>query len=246
MHKTHEERISSYLEEKFKLRLTREESIVGENGKCGSLPDQVFMYALLGKQASHNVARSLRLLNEVRCDPVLVRIIQRIFISDHWAVRFRETIKDVTKQLHEVLNKRQEEKVSCRVLAHPRAVEQEVIIALQSGGIKEQLSFQSIDPQVIVYVFTGQDGTYSSAVALLDESMDSRLICNGLSRKEIGGAKVPGLIAPSKASQKLEEVLLRMDISLDPGAIALDVGASPGGWTKVLASRCRKVIAVGT
>lgn len=29
-----------------------------------------------------------------------------------------------------------------------------------------------------------------------------------------------------------------------PGLLAVDVGAAPGGWTKVLAARCRAVIAV--
>jgi len=48
----------------------------------------------------------------------------------------------------------------------------------------------------------------------------------------------------SRAENKLKEALVRYDIKLKDNGIALDIGAAPGGWTKVLVDYGYDVIAV--
>ena len=48
----------------------------------------------------------------------------------------------------------------------------------------------------------------------------------------------------NRAEFKLREALEEFDIELMPEWRALDIGASPGGWTKVLAEQVKEVIAV--
>lgn len=48
----------------------------------------------------------------------------------------------------------------------------------------------------------------------------------------------------SRAENKLKEALVKFDISLDGNGIALDIGAAPGGWTKVLVDYGFNVVAV--
>ena len=253
VHKTHKERLESYVAETLKLGLSVQESIAGTKGKCGSLPDQIFVYALLdvatGK-ATHQVQRSLEVLQQMRRDPVLARVVQRIFIADFWAIRFREAVAGVVDKLQKAIVSNGLEVLQIRVIAHPRSMERTVIKAIQSGCIGSQVLFNPLKPEFLVYVFTGQDGTYSSAVVQLDADVDAKMVCNGLTQlreasSERGVSSKDQSAAPSKASQKLEEVILRMGITLSPSAVALDVGASPGGWSKVLSPLCKRVIAVG-
>jgi 23S rRNA (cytidine2498-2'-O)-methyltransferase len=55
-------------------------------------------------------------------------------------------------------------------------------------------------------------------------------------------ARLKGQI--SRAEFKLLEALAVFDIQLSPGGVALDLGAAPGGWTKVLRQRDQYVTAV--
>ena len=50
--------------------------------------------------------------------------------------------------------------------------------------------------------------------------------------------------APSRAFAKLVEAELRLGRSIQPGEICVDLGASPGSWTYVAASRGARVVAV--
>lgn len=50
--------------------------------------------------------------------------------------------------------------------------------------------------------------------------------------------------AISRAENKLKEALSKFNISLDGEGYALDIGAAPGGWTKVLADYGYKVVSV--
>ena len=54
----------------------------------------------------------------------------------------------------------------------------------------------------------------------------------------------PGERPLNRAETKLREILARFEISLPADARALDIGASPGGWTKVLAEHATEVVAV--
>jgi len=54
----------------------------------------------------------------------------------------------------------------------------------------------------------------------------------------------PGKRPLNRAEAKLREALKAFDIALEPGSRALDLGAAPGGWTKVLAEAGAEVLAV--
>lgn len=54
----------------------------------------------------------------------------------------------------------------------------------------------------------------------------------------------PGTRPLNRAEHKLKEALKSFDIELRPTDRALDLGAAPGGWTKVLAARVAEVVAV--
>ncbi len=54
----------------------------------------------------------------------------------------------------------------------------------------------------------------------------------------------PGNRPVSRAEHKLRELLRKYDITLPAEARALDLGAAPGGWSRVLAARVAEVVAV--
>jgi 23S rRNA (cytidine2498-2'-O)-methyltransferase len=74
----------------------------------------------------------------------------------------------------------------------------------------------------------------------------------GLNRREVAlvdwsGGRVSLARSPdqvSRAEFKLEELFKVFDVPLPAGGVALDLGASPGGWTRILRRRGLTVIAV--
>ena len=54
----------------------------------------------------------------------------------------------------------------------------------------------------------------------------------------------PGERPLNRAEAKLREAISQFALDLDPNGRALDIGAAPGGWTKVLAERVAEVVAV--
>jgi 23S rRNA (cytidine2498-2'-O)-methyltransferase len=54
----------------------------------------------------------------------------------------------------------------------------------------------------------------------------------------------PGERPLNRAEKKLREALQAFGVTVEPGTRALDLGASPGGWTKVLAEEGAEVLAV--
>ncbi len=54
----------------------------------------------------------------------------------------------------------------------------------------------------------------------------------------------PGERPISRAELKLREAIKRFELSLPPDGRALDLGAAPGGWTRVLAEHMAQVVAV--
>lgn len=89
-------------------------------------------------------------------------------------------------------------------------------------------------------------------VQIISIAVTSDMIYAGLSTPEIniskwsGGAPIysKGDSFISRAEFKLLEALEVFDITLTPGRCALDLGAAPGGWSKVLVSGGLKVTAV--
>jgi tRNA(Ser,Leu) C12 N-acetylase TAN1/23S rRNA U2552 (ribose-2'-O)-methylase RlmE/FtsJ len=54
----------------------------------------------------------------------------------------------------------------------------------------------------------------------------------------------PGTRPLNRAELKLREIIERHELALSPEGRALDIGAAPGGWTKVLAEHMAEVVAV--
>lgn len=50
--------------------------------------------------------------------------------------------------------------------------------------------------------------------------------------------------APSSAHRKLDEALLWLAVDVDENDVVIDLGAAPGGWTRVMRDRGAKVVAV--
>ncbi len=67
-----------------------------------------------------------------------------------------------------------------------------------------------------------------------------------LLRKELRRMRrwAPGERPISRAELKLREAISRFGLALPAGGRALDLGAAPGGWTRVLAERMAEVVAV--
>lgn len=87
----------------------------------------------------------------------------------------------------------------------------------------------------IISILINKDGYYvgySKSHENLNFHCDEHRICSK-SGREI-----------SRAENKLKEALAKFDIVLSGKGIALDIGAAPGGWTKVLADHGYEVIAV--
>lgn len=70
--------------------------------------------------------------------------------------------------------------------------------------------------------------------------------CDELLRKQITRMRkyAPGTRPISRAELKLREIIQRFDLHLPAHGRALDLGAAPGGWTRVLAEHMAQVVAV--
>lgn len=95
------------------------------------------------------------------------------------------------------------------------------------GLINEEINVVSI----LVFQKTGYFG-YSTSKQNLNFHSDEHRICGREGR------------TISRAENKLKEALIKFKIELSEGGLALDIGAAPGGWTKVLADYGFDVIAV--
>lgn len=91
-------------------------------------------------------------------------------------------------------------------------------------------------PSFIVQIFSPEGETAWFSVATINDGIS--VFEGGFRRmKQVRGA-------PSRSASKLEEALSIMDIRPEPGHIAVDLGAAPGGWTLVLARHGAHVMAV--
>ncbi len=90
-------------------------------------------------------------------------------------------------------------------------------------------------PEQVVMVEVFQDFAFLG-VAWNDE----------LVRKEITRMRkyAPGTRPLNRAELKLREIITQFELALPPAGRALDIGAAPGGWTKVLAEHVAEVVAV--
>ena len=120
--------------------------------------------------------------------------------------------------------------VPVRLHTFPRSLEGLLAPRIVAGGAA-QLRPQS-DSAVLCVVFL--HGSYAAAIA----SAATLAGDLALSARPAGGEAV------SRAYYKLHEVAARCDLKLSAESTAIDVGASPGGWSAFLAARCAGVVAV--
>jgi len=98
---------------------------------------------------------------------------------------------------------------------------------------KAPVQFEEPEQLVIIEVF--QDTAFLGA-----------LWTDELLRKEITRMRkwAPGERPVNRAELKLREIIDKFHLALPAGGRALDVGASPGGWSRVLAEHVAEVVAV--
>jgi tRNA(Ser,Leu) C12 N-acetylase TAN1/23S rRNA U2552 (ribose-2'-O)-methylase RlmE/FtsJ len=91
------------------------------------------------------------------------------------------------------------------------------------------------DPAQVVRIEVFQD------LAFLGVCRTEEILHKGIAKMRIWE---PGTRPLNRAELKLHEILERHEITLPPEGRALDIGAAPGGWTKVLAEHMAEVVAV--
>ena len=114
----------------------------------------------------------------------------------------------------------------------PRAMEQVLLDRFESMGEDGPFEFHPVHSTASLHVFQYRDGTFRWSMRSMDEHFFT---------SPDGPTRVPGSF--TKAAAKLAEALLVGGLAsgIDPvggpgkGMVAVDVGASPGGWTHQLA-----------
>jgi 23S rRNA (cytidine2498-2'-O)-methyltransferase len=113
------------------------------------------------------------------------------------------------------------------------------------AAVKQRLTGPQLAPDARAAF--GENGLYAQACV-----MEGGVVAVGVAPAREAPSLAPGgrlrvhvsEEAPSRAAMKLEEALLWLDRSPEPGDLCVDLGASPGGWTWVLLERRARVLAV--
>jgi 23S rRNA (cytidine2498-2'-O)-methyltransferase len=96
-------------------------------------------------------------------------------------------------------------------------------------------SFRFTEPGYLVAVEIFQDAAWIGRVR------PDEIVHKTITKMRI---YAPGERPLNRAEKKLREALKAFDVSIGPGTRALDLGAAPGGWTKVMAEEGCDVLAV--
>jgi 23S rRNA (cytidine2498-2'-O)-methyltransferase len=115
---------------------------------------------------------------------------------------------------------------------HSRDVERQVGMYLEAHT---PAAFRFEGPDWLVPVEIFQDIAYIGCVH------PEHMVHKAITRMRI---HAPGQRPLNRAQSKLEEALEAFGVRVDTSTRALDLGAAPGGWTKVLAERGAEVVAV--
>ncbi len=126
-------------------------------------------------------------------------------------------------------------KIGSKDTRNAKSIEVELGKRLEGMGIR--MSMES--PSHIVYLVLGNDCSYLSMLKFTDSysssldkfrsrNIDAELTSNRINRAEF----------------KIYEAFNQFNIRLPDNSIALDIGASPGGWSRFLLNRNAKVVAV--
>jgi tRNA(Ser,Leu) C12 N-acetylase TAN1 len=102
-----------------------------------------------------------------------------------------------------------------------------------SARVDAEVDMRQPEQVVSVEVFQG--------LAFLGVSWSDELLRKGITRMR---KYAPGTRPLNRAELKLREAISQFGLELPSAGRALDIGASPGGWTKVLAEHVAEVVAV--
>lgn len=123
-----------------------------------------------------------------------------------------------------------------RLMCCPRTLEGEILDLCEALGDKSPFDFHPVTFKHILHVVQHPDGSVRYSLRNPDETYHT---------KPDGSARIPGQFC--KAAGKLHEALLVtgfLEECVQGQGIAIDVGASPGGWTHQLATHMETVVAI--
>jgi len=134
------------------------------------------------------------------------------------------------------MNKRQNFSVQIRTaddnkLYNPSAIKQQISDCFKFEGFTENKRY----PEQIISVFISNDYAY---IGLSQAEQNLSIWSGGMRHYAMREDTI------SRAGFKLMEALEAYPIAFKKGSIALDLGAAPGGWTKVLLDNGLRVVAV--
>ena len=175
-------------------------------------------------------ADAAALARTVRRDPVVARFIHRWYVVDTWVPTLAAAADEIATRLRgRALEANQPLPLHLRVHAFPKSMERALLSRLRASGTAEP------EPQARVLacaVFV------AGAVGLSVVSMDAFGVEGGITAEqravETGGPSASSS-SVCRAFHKLNECAARCGLRLGDAAAAIDVGASPGGWTCCLA-----------
>ena len=229
----------------------------------------------MGRDERGVVLRSLQpasLIRDVLHDGAVARFIQRWYVLDDLAPTVTAAADGLTAALRAIAQARapgDSGPVEVRIQAFPRSLEAHLIAALRLGGAVE-LNPRASCLVCAAYIYGAVAYGVADGRSTFREAFDDGVNGTGVSQRphhvrpgrtapqqQPADATVPRPLAEiepsadssggghvSRAFYKLREVASRLQIRLDV-AHAIDVGASPGGWTTCLVqSGCGRVTAV--
>eukprot|EP00002_Diphylleia_rotans_P025795 TRINITY_DN5119_c0_g1_i1.p1 TRINITY_DN5119_c0_g1~~TRINITY_DN5119_c0_g1_i1.p1 ORF type:complete len:346 (-),score=58.85 TRINITY_DN5119_c0_g1_i1:18-1055(-) len=174
------------------------------------------------------VKTDLVLIESTLSTTAWMRYIQSCFLHRHVTRVYRVdgSVDDKTR-ITEMVVERNNESLVYRVQAYPKAMEEfakesfPLTIELHPKNFTEVLHLVRITDRQIFYGFQPREEFYHQETPKVDSSLT---IC--------------------RAASKLEEIIERDMISIEKSFKALDIGASPGGWTNILSHHASMVVAV--
>lgn len=211
---SHTDRFVSYLEKSYLVEIVQEEKCPATDAKQKS--SQMNIFVRVPTNTNPDV-----ILCDLVCDKNLERVFSRGYRVDGRVAFDGELLTAISLDAPQG---------ACRVQAFPRSLESFVAVQINDGTIKG-LETHKQDFDNMLCLFQTESGILYGWCKDISRTA-AAAICSGGSKDQI-----------CRAGYKLTEVLRRCLVATC-GGVAVDIGASPGGWSAVLATHCDKVYAV--